>query len=71
MFGGTVHLAEDTAEKRRIMSHMFAHQERPSPTGEVDPHLTRIGKDTELKRTTVGWITVEELTGKKSAEVKF
>ncbi len=39
--------------------------------GEADPHLARIGKDVELERTTIGWISVEELTGKKSAEVKF
>jgi hypothetical protein len=71
MFEGTVHLAEDTAEKRRIMNYLFTRQEKPSPTGEVDPHLARIGKDTEIGRTTIGWITVEELTGKKSAEVKF
>ncbi len=71
MFEGTVHLAEGTEEKRRIMNYMFARQERPSPTGEADPHKTRIGKDAEIGRTTIGWISVEELTGKKSAEVKF
>ncbi|MFA5868496.1 MAG: hypothetical protein WC941_02200 [Candidatus Bathyarchaeia archaeon] len=58
-------------EKRRIMNYLFANQEKPSPTGEVDPHLARIGKDVELERTTIGWIAVEELTGKKSTEVKF
>ena len=71
MFGGTVHLAETKAEKRRIMSYMFTNQEKPSPNGEVDPHMIRIGKDTEIGRTTIGWISVEELTGKKSAEVNF
>ncbi len=71
MFEGTVHLAEDTEEKRRIMNYMFDRQEKRSPTGEVDPHKARIGKDTELGRTTIGWIVVEEITGKKSAEVKF
>ncbi len=71
MFEGTVHIAEDIPEKRRIMSYMFHRQEKPSPTGEVDPHLARIGKDTEIGRTTIGWIAVDELTGKKSAEVKF
>jgi nitroimidazol reductase NimA-like FMN-containing flavoprotein (pyridoxamine 5'-phosphate oxidase superfamily) len=71
MFEGTVHLAKDTAEKRRIMSFMFARQEKLSPTGEVDPHKTRIGKDVEIERTTIGWIAIEDLTGKKSTEVKF
>jgi nitroimidazol reductase NimA-like FMN-containing flavoprotein (pyridoxamine 5'-phosphate oxidase superfamily) len=71
MFEGTVHFAETTAEKRRIMSYMFTNQEKPSPNGEVDPHMIRIGKDVEIGRTTIGWISVEELTGKKSAEVNF
>ena len=71
MFEGTVHLAKDIAEKRRIMSFMFARQEKLSPTGEVDPHKTRIGKDVEIERTTIGWIAVEEMTGKKSTEIKF
>ena len=71
MFKGTIHLAEDTEEKRRIMNYLFANQEKLSPTGEADPHLARIGKDSKITRTTIGWITVEELTGKKSAEVKF
>jgi hypothetical protein len=71
MFEGTVHLAKDTAEKRRIMSFMFARQEKLSPTGEVDPHMARIGKDVEIERTTIGWIAVEEMTGKKSTEIKF
>ncbi len=71
MFEGTVHLAEGIEEKRRIMEYLFANQEKPSPTGEVDPHFTRIGKDTEIGRTTIGWIAVGEMTGKKSSEVKF
>jgi nitroimidazol reductase NimA-like FMN-containing flavoprotein (pyridoxamine 5'-phosphate oxidase superfamily) len=71
MFEGTVHLAEGIDEKRQVMEYLFANQEKASPTGEVDPHFARIGKDTELTRTTIGWIAVEELTGKKSTEVKF
>jgi nitroimidazol reductase NimA-like FMN-containing flavoprotein (pyridoxamine 5'-phosphate oxidase superfamily) len=69
MFMGTVHLVKTIPEKRRILNYMFSRQESPSPTGDVDPHQTRIGKDAELERTTVGWIEIEEMTGKKSAEV--
>ena len=42
MFEGT-HLAESIDEKRRIMEYLFVTR-RLSPTGEVDPHKTRIGK---------------------------
>jgi uncharacterized protein len=71
MFEGTVHLAEGIEEKRRIMSYLFANQEKASPTSERDPHFTRVGKDTEITRTTIGWIAIEEITGKKSTEVQF
>jgi len=71
MFNGTVHFVDDLAEKRRIMNYLFENQEKPSSNGEVDPHLTRIGKDVELSRTAVGYITVEEITGKKQDEVDF
>ena len=71
MFDGTVNFADSIEEKRRIMTHLFTNQEKPSPTGEVDSHLIRIGKDVELKATTIGWITINELTGKKSKDEKF
>jgi uncharacterized protein len=71
MFKGTIQLAEGIEEKRRIMEYLFANQEKPLPSGDRDPHFARIGKDAEIARTTIGWIVVEELTGKKSAEVKF
>lgn len=71
MFDGTVHLADSIEEKRRIMTHLFKNQEKPSPTGEVDSHLIRIGKDIELKNTTIGWISVNELTGKKAKGETF
>lgn len=74
MFGGRVELVEDIAEKRRIMSYMFAHQERkPAASGEaeVDPHVIRIGKDAELRGTTVGRIIIEELTGKISKDTEY
>ncbi len=71
MFEGTVHLAEDLGEKRRIMEYLFTNQEKPSSTGERDPHFARINKDAEIARTTIGWIAVENLTGKKSAGVDF
>ncbi len=77
MFEGKVELVEDISEKRRIMSYLFTHQMRSSePSGsqtneEVDPHMVRIGKDTELKGTTVGRIIVEGLTGKHSKDTEY
>jgi nitroimidazol reductase NimA-like FMN-containing flavoprotein (pyridoxamine 5'-phosphate oxidase superfamily) len=74
MFGGRVELIEDINEKRRIMSYLFTHQEmKPTVSGgvEIDPHVTRIGKDSELRGTTVGRIIIEELTGKISKDTEY
>ena len=71
MFDGTVHIAEANEEKRRIMNYMFDRQEKKSHGGEVDPHKERITKDAELGRAAVGWIAVEEITGKRSKDITF
>jgi len=74
MFDGKVELVEDMAGKRRIMSHMFAGQQR-SPAagggGDVDPHVARIRQDGELKGTTVGRILLGQLTGKHSKGAEY
>lgn len=68
MFGGKVEFVEGIDEKRRIFTQIFENQERNNTTGEVDPHLARIGKDIELKAVTVAKIVVTEMTGKFSGE---
>lgn len=73
-FEGRAELIEDIAEKRRILSHMFAHQERKLTTSgktEMDPHMDRIGMDAELRGMTVGRILIEELTGKHSKDTEY
>ena len=76
MFEGTVELIEEIAEKRRILGYIFTHQDRRPETvkkddTDVDPHVVRIGRDTELKNMTVGRIQIEELTGKISKDTEF
>jgi nitroimidazol reductase NimA-like FMN-containing flavoprotein (pyridoxamine 5'-phosphate oxidase superfamily) len=76
MFEGRIELVEDIPEKRRIMSYLFTHQERGSEVsgsrvGEVDPHLVRIGKDAELRSTTVGRIILDGMTGKHSKDTEY
>jgi hypothetical protein len=46
---------------------------KPTVSGgvEIDPHVTRIGKDSELRGTTVGRIIIEELTGKISKDTEY
>ena len=67
MFSGTVELVEDLDEKRRIFNLMFVNQERVKNQGETDPHLIRIGKDSELLDVAVGKILLNEISGKFSS----
>ncbi len=75
-FEGRVELVDELAEKRRIFTYMFHHQDR-RPDEEkrkdidVDPHLTRIGSDVELRNVVVGRIRIVELTGKVSKDADF
>jgi nitroimidazol reductase NimA-like FMN-containing flavoprotein (pyridoxamine 5'-phosphate oxidase superfamily) len=71
MFSGTVELVESLEDKKRIMYQLFANQERVKHSGEVDPHFTRIGKDSELNGVTVGKIVLDEITGKVSGGTDY
>ncbi len=53
------------------MSKLFENQERNNSSGEVDPHVTRIGIDSELKGVAVGQIVIDEITGKVSKGVDY
>ena len=69
MFKGFVEKVEDVGEKRRILRHMVIHHEKnPKPTLQSP---TGLANDDALRKTFVGRIIIEELTGKKSAEVDF
>jgi nitroimidazol reductase NimA-like FMN-containing flavoprotein (pyridoxamine 5'-phosphate oxidase superfamily) len=70
MFSGTIELVTDITEKRRIMNHMFANQEKRDST-EVDSHFDRIRKDSELINIVVGKIMLHEVTGKISKDTTF
>jgi nitroimidazol reductase NimA-like FMN-containing flavoprotein (pyridoxamine 5'-phosphate oxidase superfamily) len=71
MFSGTVELVEDIGDKRRILYHLFANQERDKSSGEVDSHFTRIGEDFEVDGVTVGRIVLDEITGKVSGGADY
>ncbi len=71
MFSGTVELVEGFEEKRRILYHLFANQERSKSSGEVDSHFTRIGEDYEVDGVTVGKIVLDEITGKVSGGTEY
>ena len=69
MFKGRVEFVEDVSEKKKILSYMVRqHEKNPEPTLNSSTGLANIG---ELGKTTVGRIVIEELTGKKSAEIDF
>jgi hypothetical protein len=56
-------------KKRRVLTHMIAHQDSNPPA--LMPRLTGLESGGALDKTVVGRIVIEELTGKKSAEVDF
>jgi uncharacterized protein len=69
MFKGKVAYVNDISEKRRILSHMVIHNEKnPNPTLQSP---TGLANDDALRKTFVGRIDIEEISGKKSAEVDF
>lgn len=71
MFSGTVELVEGVEEKRRILYHLFANQDRGESSGPVDSHFKRIGEDYEVDGVTVGRIVLEEITGKVSGGTEY
>ncbi len=69
VFKGRVEFVEDLEGKRRIMRHMILHQD--SNPEAILGRLTGAEGSGGLAKTVVGRIVIEELTGKKSAEVDF
>ena len=70
VFKGRVTFVEDVEEKRKILAHMIGAQEKKKPA-ELMKRLEGPQVGANLARTAVGRIAIEELTGKKSAEVDF
>lgn len=69
VFKGRVEFVEDLEGKRKILRHMILHQEK-----NPESLLTRLDAfqaGGPIDKTVVGRIVIEELTGKKSAEVDF
>jgi nitroimidazol reductase NimA-like FMN-containing flavoprotein (pyridoxamine 5'-phosphate oxidase superfamily) len=66
VFKGHIEWIEDLEGKRKAMKHMIEKQDKnPSAL------LARLTKADSLTKTVVGRIIIEEMTGKKSAEVNF
>jgi nitroimidazol reductase NimA-like FMN-containing flavoprotein (pyridoxamine 5'-phosphate oxidase superfamily) len=69
VFKGKVEFIEDLESKKKALGHMILHQEK-----NPESLLTRLEAfqaGSPLDKTTVAKIIIEELTGKKSAEVEF
>ncbi len=64
MFKGRVEFIEDTETKRQVFKAMVLQQE-PDPESIMNDMLSSMG----IPTTVVGRIVIEEMTGKKSAEV--
>jgi len=69
VFKGKVEFVEDLEAKRSILRHMILHQEKKPETLITRLEAFKVGGP--LDKTVVGRIVIEELTGKKSAEVDF
>jgi uncharacterized protein len=66
VFKGHIEWIEDLEGKKKAMKHMIEKQDsNPAPI------LARLTNADSLNKTVVGKIILEELTGKKSAEVTF
>ncbi|MGD0803245.1 MAG: pyridoxamine 5'-phosphate oxidase family protein [Candidatus Bathyarchaeia archaeon] len=69
VFKGKIEFIEDIDRKKRALEHMILHQEK-----NPDALLTKLKAyetGSPLDKTIVGRIVIDELTGKKSAEVAF
>jgi hypothetical protein len=69
VFRGRIEFIEDLDGKMKALGHMILHQEK-----NPDALLTRLKAfeaGSQLDKTIVGRIVIDELTGKKSAEVAF
>jgi uncharacterized protein len=70
VFKGRVEFVEDVEEKKKVLAHMIHAQEKKKP-GDLLKRLEGPQVAENLAKTAVGRIVIEELTGKKSAEVNF
>ena len=69
VFRGQIEFIEDLDGKKKALGHMILHQEK-----NPDALFTRLKAfetGSPLDKTIVGRIVIDELTGKKSAEVAF
>ena len=69
VFRGHVEWVESLEEKRSVIKHMIERQDSNPAT--LTPRLTGVDNNVALTKTIVGKIVIEELTGKKSAEITF
>jgi len=69
VFRGRIEWVESLEEKKRVLKHMIEHQD--GNPAALMPRLTGVDSSGVLAKTVVGRIVIEELTGKKSAEVDF
>jgi len=69
VFKGKLEFIEDLESKKKALGHMILHQEK-----NPESLLTRLKAfqaGSPIDKTIVAKIVIEELTGKKSAEVEF
>lgn len=66
VFKGRIEWIEDLEGKKKALKHMIEKQDK-NPAALI-PRLT---KADSLSKTVVGKIIIEELTGKKSADIQF
>lgn len=69
VFRGRIEFIEDLNGKKKALGHMILHQEKNPDT--LIKRLKAFEAGSPLDKTIVGKIVIEELTGKKSAEVAF
>ncbi len=68
-FRGRIEFIEDLDGKKKALGHMILHQEK-NPEALLT-QLKAFEAGSSLDKTIVGRIVIEELKGKKSAEVSF
>ena len=66
VFNGRIQFIEDIEGKRKVLKHMIEKQDK-NPAAL----LARLTNADSLSKTVVGKIVIEELTGKKSADIQF
>lgn len=69
VFKGKLEFIEDLESKKEALGHMILHQEK-NPVSLLT-RLKAFQAGSPLDKTIVAKVVIEELTGKKSAEVEF